>query len=992
MVAVGLQAGFTATPAHARQPDGLVSTAAGTPPVLNFPSGVALDQAGGYLYVADSTNNRIRRFGIDGSAVTIAGDGVAGFANGPGATARFNFPRGIAVFNGDVYVADYFNQRVRKIDLDGTVTTVAGTGSQGSADGPAGTATFNSPFGLAVDSGGNLYVSDSGANKIRKISAAGMVSTFAGTGAGGSTDGPGANATFGGLAGLAVDQFGNVYVADAGNRKIRVITSLGDVSTLAGSGASGSINGPATTATFSAPSWVAVTTGLLGNPTVYVSEFLGHRIRRIQGGTVSTVSGTGAPDITDGPSTTASFNQPSGLALNNFGEMYVADSANNRIRKLDPTGYASTFAGLPQMESPAGVAGDANGNLYIADRQNHRIMILNTAGSLLPFAGSGTAGSADGPSFAASFSSPNAVFVDDSGDILVADSGNNKIRKITPGGLVSTVAGTGAFGATDGPAATASFATPKSVSTDAAGNIYVADNANNKIRKISGVGGSATVSTFAGTGGTGSADGSASSATFNQPYAAAVDRTTGAVYVTDFYNHKIRKISGGVVSTFAGTTAGSTDGPVASAKFYYPTGLAIDGNFIYVADSQTNKIRRIQAGVVTTLAGTGATGFVDGPGNAATFHRPLGLGMHGGSLAVADSANNLIRDVVLNPAGPDTTPPAIAISAPTSGQVLGSSPVALSGVASDDIGVTSVTVAIYRNVSGGQYWNGTGWQGPATTVPTTLGTPGAFNTTWSYNFNAPPGGVFTFAALAYDAASNYSFAPWQSFAIADAVAPTITLTSPTPSQAFNARPVTITGNASDNVGVGDVQVAIYRPTEAGQFWNGTAWQVAYTTVTATLATPGATTTTYTYNFNPPQAGGYFYAAAIALDTSYKYSLTPFTLVTLPDTVAPTAAVTTPVAGTTTGALTITGTATDNVAVNRVGIAIYRASTGLYWNGTAWQAGFATIPATLATPGDPTTTYTRTYTPPGPGTYYIGAVPSDGNYNYTITPFTIITHT
>ncbi len=121
------------------------------------------------------------------------------------------------------------------------------------------------------------------------------------------------------------------------------------------------------------------------------------------------------------------------------------------------------------MESPAGVAGDTSGNLYIADSQNHRIMILNTAGSLLPFAGSGTAGSIDGPRFSASFSSPSGVFVDDTGDILVADSGNNKIRKITPAGDVSTVAGTGAIGATDGPAATASFATPKSVSTDAAG-------------------------------------------------------------------------------------------------------------------------------------------------------------------------------------------------------------------------------------------------------------------------------------------------------------------------------------------------------------------------------------------------------------------------------------------------------------------------------------------------------------------------------------------
>ncbi len=333
LVAVGLQAGFTASPAQARQPDGLVSTAAGTPPILNYPSGIALDPNNGYLYVADSNNNRIRRFGTDGSAVTVAGDGVAGFANGPGTTARFNFPRGIAVLNGDVYVADSFNHRVRKIDPDGMVTTVAGTGSQGSANGPVGTATFNNPFGLAIDGGGNLYVSDSGSNKIRKISTDGTVSTLAGTGASGSLNGPGTDATFAGPAGLAVDPAGNVYVADAANHKIRVITNDGDVSTLAGSGGFGGVNGQADAATFSSPSWVTVKTEILGNPTVYVSDFLGHRIRKISNGVVATEAGTGVPGSADGPSADATFRQPSGLAVNSFDELYIADSANNRIRK-----------------------------------------------------------------------------------------------------------------------------------------------------------------------------------------------------------------------------------------------------------------------------------------------------------------------------------------------------------------------------------------------------------------------------------------------------------------------------------------------------------------------------------------------------------------------------------------------------------------------------------------------------------------------------------
>ncbi len=340
----------------------------------------------------------------------------------------------------------------------------------------------------------------------------------------------------------------------------------------------------------------------------------------------------------------------------------------------------------------------------------------------------------------------------------------------------------------------------------------------------------------------------------------------------------------------------------------------------------------------------------------------------------------------------DTTAPTNLITSPTLNQVFATSPVTITGTATDNVGVTSVAVAIYRNVGGGQYWNGTGWQSGNTIVPATITSPGTTNTNWTYSFATPPGGVFAVAALAYDAAGNYTVAPYQNFSITDNVVPTVTLTTPAPSQAFTNRPVTITGTATDNAGVGDVQVAVYRPMDpVGQFWNGTTWQTAYTTVTASLTNPGAVSTTYTHSFNPPQTGGYFYVAAIALDTSYRYNLTPFTLFTLPDSIAPTAVITTPAAGATAGALTITGTASDNVSINRVGIAIYRASTGQYWSGTTWQSAFASVPAALSNPGSTTSSYSLTYTPPGPGTYYIGAVPVDGNYNYTLSPFTIINH-
>jgi predicted outer membrane repeat protein len=343
--------------------------------------------------------------------------------------------------------------------------------------------------------------------------------------------------------------------------------------------------------------------------------------------------------------------------------------------------------------------------------------------------------------------------------------------------------------------------------------------------------------------------------------------------------------------------------------------------------------------------------------------------------------------------GPDTTNPTVSISTPSVNQVVSGTPVTISGVATDNVAVTSVRVAIYRSVAGGQYWNGTAWQPANTSVAATLlSGSGSQSTSWTYTFNAPPGGVFGVAALAYDAANNYSIAPYQNFSISDTTVPTVSLTSPTPSQAFPGRPVTITGTATDNAGVGDVQIAVYRAVDpGGQFWNGTSWQSAYTTVPATLGSPGAPSTTYTYSFNPPQSGGYYYAAAIALDTSYRYNLTPFTLFTLPDTSAPTATVTTPAAGPTTGQITVTGTANDNSSINRVSIALYREATGQYWNGTGWQTAFTTFTnATLTNPGATTTPFSATVTPPATGRLYIGALPVDGNYNYTLTPWRIVT--
>jgi alpha-tubulin suppressor-like RCC1 family protein len=342
-------------------------------------------------------------------------------------------------------------------------------------------------------------------------------------------------------------------------------------------------------------------------------------------------------------------------------------------------------------------------------------------------------------------------------------------------------------------------------------------------------------------------------------------------------------------------------------------------------------------------------------------------------------------------AATDTQAPVVSITSPTAGQAFSAQPVTISGTATDGVGVVAVGVAIYRNVAGGQYWNGSAWQSANTTVLATLSAPGAQTTDWSYVFNGPPGGVFATGVVAVDGASNVAVAPYRTFSVTDNTVPTVAITAPTVNQAFAVRPVAMSGTASDNAGVGDVQLAIYRPVGInGQFWNGAVWQTAYTTVSASLGAPGEPSTTWSYVFDPPQAGGLFYVAAIALDTSYRYSLTAFTPFTLPDSVPPTAVVLTPAANANiVGSFAVTGTATDNFAIARVGVAIYRVSTGQYWNGVTWQTPFATIPATLGTPGETTSTWSVVFAPPAIGQYLVAALPIDGSFNYFLTPFRTI---
>ena len=293
----------------------------------------------GILYVSDTWNHRIRR--IDprtGVVTTLAGSGVQGFADGVGPAARFRSPRGIAVTSsGILYVADAWNHLIRQIDpATGTVTTLAGSGAEGFADGVGVAAQFNGPLGIAVAPSGVLYVSDSRNRRIRQIDpATGTVTTLAGSGANGFLDGVGAAAQFSLINSLTVAPSGVLYVADSGNSRIRqIVPATGVVTTLAGSGAEGFADGVGVAAQFNSPFGLALTpSGLL-----YVADMWNHRIRQIDLATraVTTLAGSGVVGFAEGIGVAARFNQPSGIAVTPSGVLYVIDTGNQRIRQITP--------------------------------------------------------------------------------------------------------------------------------------------------------------------------------------------------------------------------------------------------------------------------------------------------------------------------------------------------------------------------------------------------------------------------------------------------------------------------------------------------------------------------------------------------------------------------------------------------------------------------------------------------------------------------------
>ena len=628
---------------------------AGTAARFNSPTGIAIDSSGN-LYVTDSKNNLIRKVTSAGAVTTLAGQIlVSGSTVGSGTAARFKGPTGIAINGTTLYVTDTENQVIRKVTTAGVSSAFVGTvGSPGSANGTGTAALFKRPQAAVVDGGGNVFIADTDNSTIRKATSAGVVTLFAGTaGSQGGTNGTGTVARFSKPTGIGRDASNNLYVTDVAGQTVRRITSAAVVTTFAGSnGVSGSTNGSTgTSARFSSPSGVVVDSS--GN--IFIGDGANGTVRRItSAGAVTTFVGTaGSQGAVDGTGAGAMFYRPAGIARDANNNLYVADPVANTIRKITTGGVVTTLAGysavvgandntgsLAGFRGPSGVVADSSGNLFIADTGNHTIRKVTPAGVVTTFAGlAGTAGSTNATATSARFNSPNGLAIDSSNNIYVADTGNHTIRKVTSGGVVTTVAGlAGISGSTNATGTSARFNSPAALAVTSAGILYVADTGNYTIRKI--VLSTGAVTTLAGAAGTSGTTDSATgtSARFGLIYGLGV-ASNGNIFISDFSGSTIRKIvpTGTVaVSTFAGAanTRGTTNATGTSARFSSPYGLTVDAsNNIYVSDYANCLLRKITSiAVVTTPVGTPGTCKFVAAGLPSTINAPLGLTKSGTSL------------------------------------------------------------------------------------------------------------------------------------------------------------------------------------------------------------------------------------------------------------------------------------------------------------------------------------------------------------------------
>ncbi|PQJ09723.1 hypothetical protein CJD36_017490 [Flavipsychrobacter stenotrophus] len=581
------------------------------------PQSVVKDAAGN-LYIADAGNYRVRKIDLAGTISTFAGSGTMGYGGdgGPATAASLSIVTGMCIdAAGNIYLADAGNNRVRKITPAALITTVAGNGTAGYAgDGASAVlANLTSPSDVAIDISGNLYIADRDNHCIRKVNAGGIISTVAGLGSPGFT-GDGSAATLGRLnlpTGIAVDAAGNLYIADQMNGRIRQVNTSGDFSTIAGTGVTG-YNGDgvaATVADLHQPAKVSVD----GSGNVYISDFANNRIRIVDpSATINTLAGNGTAGFSgDGAAATgAMINHPAGLYPDGSGRLYFADADNNRIRMIDGTGIINTIAGVDR---------------YLGD---------------------------GGPATSADLLTPSYMCIDKAGNLYFSEPNGYRVRKLTSAGIISTYAGNGinAYTGDGGPATAASLYQPEAVTIDTSGNLFIS-MFDGVIRKVTPSG---TISTFAGNGALGfCGDGSPAISACIGTQGMVMD-TTGIMYLSEGGFARIRTINtAGIINTIGGigSPGYSGDGGAATdAKLAYPLGIQVDdsGN-VYVADQNNSAIRKITpSGNISTIAGTGVASFSgdNGPAVIAELHYPSSftLAKHN-SILISDGWNNRIRVV-----------------------------------------------------------------------------------------------------------------------------------------------------------------------------------------------------------------------------------------------------------------------------------------------------------------------------------------------------------
>ena len=638
--------------------------------VLTLVDGIATDPHGN-IYISHRSQNRIRKLSPNGTITTIAGNGIAGFSGDgvPALESSLNFPAGLAFDKGNLYVADRNNHRIRKIDSKGIISTVAGTGIPECCNdnGLAVEAHLYFPSDIDVDTEGNLYISDRSNNRIRKVNSDGIITTIAGLGKPGygGDFGPADKALLKYPFGISHDNKGNFYIADRGNNRVRKIDQRGIITTIAGDGTHsfGGDYGPANQSSLAFPTDVTVDS--LG--TVYIADRNNNRVRKIDRlGVITTLMGLSQTEFNGDNEISAetTLHLPFALALNGEDRLLVVDRNHFRVREVrlqsnqvETVAGNGTFlfrgdggpGGGATLEAPSGIAVDSKGNVLFADRLHQRIRRVGGNGIIETVIGNGKQGNEGNgrPGIEATLHLPEVLVMDREDNIYLTQRSGNAwiIRKSNAEGIITHFAGNGRQGNTGdgGPAIEASFHTISDIAADGSGNIFIADSINRNIRKIDKQG---IISTIA--------EASLEAlGTEVHPNGIVVDKA-GSIFFSDSGSSKVYKIdTSGAITLIAGTGDfgdHGDGGPALEAGLRSPGGLAIgpDG-FLYIAEQTTHRIRKVDSsGIITGYVGTGKFGYSGdgGPAIEANIKNPFRMDFdREGNLYFSDRDNNRIRKV-----------------------------------------------------------------------------------------------------------------------------------------------------------------------------------------------------------------------------------------------------------------------------------------------------------------------------------------------------------